>query len=405
MLNRNKRWAALIPRRARVASCALTLTTLTVTLALAHAHAGGGDERIKLLRVPDGGVQPQAATERDGTIHLIFFRGEPYHGDLYYTSRLANAEEFRARVRVNSQPGTAVAVGTIRGGQLALGRNGRVHVVWNGPVDAGAKAAIQEGAALFYSRSNEDQTAFERQRDLIQRTAALDGGGTVAADADGHVYAAWHGRAPEAAAGEERRALWVARSNDDGANFSAEERALDRSTGACACCGTRAAAGEDGVLYVLYRAAMRGTDRDMMLLASRDRGRQFVGRSLQPWRINACPMTSETLATGRAGAVVAAWETQGQVSFARVDRAAEPISPPGRGGDRKHPAVALNVRGEVLLAWAEGTGWQKGGDLAWQVFDPSGRPTAEKGRIRNGIPVWGLPTAVARPDGGFVIMH
>jgi len=39
------------------------------------------------------------------------------------------------------------------------------------------------------------------------------------------------------------------------------------------------------------------------------------------------------------------------------------------------------------------------------VFDATGRPTDEKGRVRNGIPVWGLPTAVARPDGGFAIIH
>jgi hypothetical protein len=43
--------------------------------------------------------------------------------------------------------------------------------------------------------------------------------------------------------------------------------------------------------------------------------------------------------------------------------------------------------------------------LAWQVFDRSGRPIGAEGRIQDGIPVWGLATVVARPDGGFTIIH
>ena len=81
------------------------------------------------------------------------------------------------------------------------------------------------------------------------------------------------------------------------------------------------------------------------------------------------------------------------------------MSPPGGGGGRKHPAVAGNAEGETILVWAEGTGWKRGGDLAWQVFDRSGRPTDEKGRVEGGVPVWGLATVVARPDGGFTIIR
>jgi hypothetical protein len=128
---------------------------------------------------------------------------------------------------------------------------------------------------------------------------------------------------------------------------------------------------------------------------------------LHPWRLVACPMSSESLAEGPSG-VTAAWETNGRVFFSRIDpktpEPLRPVAPPG-GGDRKHPAVAVSAKGETLLVWAEGTGWQRGGALAWRVFDPSGRPTRESGRVEKGVPVWGLPTAVARPDGGFTIIH
>jgi hypothetical protein len=43
--------------------------------------------------------------------------------------------------------------------------------------------------------------------------------------------------------------------------------------------------------------------------------------------------------------------------------------------------------------------------LAWQVFDRSGRPIGPEGRLEGGVPVWSLATVVARPDGGFTIIH
>ncbi|MGV3722613.1 MAG: hypothetical protein ACO1SX_17040 [Actinomycetota bacterium] len=119
-------------------------------------------------------------------------------------------------------------------------------------------------------------------------------------------------------------------------------------------------------------------------------------------------MSSEAFVEGPSG-VLAAWETQGQVKFARVGpqslKLSAPISAPGTGRNRKHPVLAVNARGEILLAWTEGTGWKRGGALAWQVFDASGKPTADKGRVEGGVPIWGLAAAVAGPDGGFTLIH
>lgn len=119
-------------------------------------------------------------------------------------------------------------------------------------------------------------------------------------------------------------------------------------------------------------------------------------------------MSSEALVEGPNG-VYAAWETQGQVKFARVEpgsvKHAPPVAAPGPGKDRKHPALAVNAAGETLLAWTEGTGWNRGGALAWQLYDRNGKPTGEKGRVEGGIPAWGLATAVSSPTGGFTILH
>src|SRR4029077_5672042 len=119
---------------------------------------------------PRGGIQPQAVADSKGTIHLIYFRGEPRAGDLYYVQRAAGQKEFWEPMRVNSTSGSAIAVGTVRGGQLALGKAGRIHVAWNG---AG------KNSGMLYSRLSDKGTGFETQRDLMRVSAVSDGGCTL----------------------------------------------------------------------------------------------------------------------------------------------------------------------------------------------------------------------------------
>jgi hypothetical protein len=369
-------------------------------------EAAGGADRVAVIATPDGGIQPQAVADDSGVIHLVYFQGDPAAGDLYYVRSKPGTTEFSRPIRVNSQAGSAVAIGTIRGGQLALAGDGRIHVAWNGSQKAAPPNPIN-GTPMLYTRWSKDRGAFEPQRNLMHRSFYLDGGGSIGADKDGNVFVAWHATSADATPGEAGRRLWIARSRDGGATFADEEPAIASDTGACACCGTKALVDRGGTLYVLYRAAKGNVERDMMLLTSGDHGAHFEVASLEPWRVNVCPMSSEALVDTPSG-VLAAWETKEQIAFARIDprsvAATRPTSPPG-GGSRKHPAIAANKDGEIIVVWAEGTGWQRGGALAWRVFDRSGRATSEMGRVRAGIAVWSLPAVVARPDGHFVIIH
>lgn len=393
--------------RAGVAS----LLVASALVATAFSAAGPGTE-VLLTRVPNSGIQPEATLDRNGALHLIYFSGEPGAGEIFYVRSKDYGQSFSTPVRVNSQAGSAIATGTIRGGQIAIGRNGRVHVAWNGSDRANPKGLInpangQPSAPFLYARSNADGTAFEVQRNLTTRSYGVDGGGSIAADADGNVYAAWHSLAAGGGTGEDHRLVWIARSTDDGATFAVEQPAWREPTGACGCCGVRMFAGPSNILYLLYRSATAMTHRDIYLIESNDRGLTFRGSRVQPWEINACPMSSMSIASTPAR-VFGAWETAGQVYFGEMDpknaRIPAPGSAPGDGGTRKHPRLAVNSKGEILFVWTEGTAWAKGGALAWQMFDPSGRATTVKGSA-SGIPVWSFAAPFVRSDGGFVILY
>lgn len=397
------------------------MTRRQVGLACAGALAGfaattraNSQERVRVTRIPDGGLQPQVAIDSQGKLHLAYFTGEPRQGNLFYAASTDGGATFSHAIPVNNEQGSAIATGTIRGAQIALGKNGRVHIAWNGSKSDGPlnPDSGKPGMPMLYARMTDAGDAFEPQRNLMLRSFGLDGGGSLAADQMGNVYVAWHGIGESEASGtgkegEARRRVWVAKSRDDGGSFSTEQKAWPEETGACGCCGMKIYADRRSNIFALYRSATQSVHRDIYLLTSKDQGKSFQGRLLHKWAINACPMSSMDFASNGT-AVVGAWETGGQVYWVRVDSdagsARQPLSAPGEGKGRKHPRVAVNQKGEVLLVWTEGTGWQKGGSLAYQLFDESGKPTLERAQLP-GVAAWSFAAVAAKPDGSFSLLY
>jgi hypothetical protein len=368
------------------------------------AHAGELDasRKVTLVRVPGGGIQPQVVADEAGTVHMIYYQGDSGNGDLYYVRSRDGGASFSAALRVNSSTGSAIAIGNIRGGHLAIGKNGRVHVAWNASRSAGKPGH----EPMLYTRLNDAGTAFEPQRNLIHKAYGLDGGGAVAADASGDVYVLWH--APEPGTeGEGNRRVWIACSRDDGKTFERERVAYDRPTGACGCCGLNAFADRSGALYVLYRSATEMVHRDIYLLVSHDKGETFRGEDVSKWNVGYCVMSSESFSESSKG-VLAAWETEKQAYYGRIDpdtgKIPTPMAAPGSGENRKYPAIAANAQGETIFAWTEGMAWKKRGRVAWQVYDKSGKATADHGQAE-GVPAWSLVAVFTRSDGGFAIVY
>lgn len=347
---------------------------------------------VQILRLPAGALQPSVAVDQRGVAHAVYFSGSPAHGDVFYTRFDQNGDMSHA-VQVNTEAGSAIATGNVRGARLAVGRDERVHVVWTGA----------NSRHMWYTHSRAEG-GFVPERNVHQLEGPLDGG-SVAADLRGHVYVIWHGELP-GGKGEENRRAWVARSDDEGQTFDREEAASPAAIGACGCCGTAGATAPDGTLYLLYRSSREAVHRDTVLLSSRDYGRNFAARDLHEWNVPACPMSTFSIAAA-AGTVVTAWETAGQIYWTRVKSAGKeppvPIAVPGTPGGRKHPAIAQNKRGETLVAWTEGMGWSRGGTVLWQLYDKGGAPVGEPAAAGN-IPAWSLIAAYARADGGFTLV-
>ena len=378
-----------------------------ISLGLSAAEPPAG---VEIRRVPERGIKPSVVADAGGGLHMIYFSGEPAAGDAFYAESRDGGATWSQSVRVNSQPGSVLGVSHARGPHIALGRGGRVHALWLGSQKAepaGNPDKPQAGGGhphapmpILYSRMDAKRAAFEPQRKIITHATGLDGDGALAADSAGHVYAVVHAKEP-GDTGEAQRSVYVARSDNDGATFAAEKSVLPERTGVCACCALTARVDGAGRLAILYRQAWQTSERGMNLLTSADAGKTFQLAKLDEWKLAACPMSVSALLPSRTG-VLGAWENGGQIFWGTPGGEVRPL--PGRGGTRKGPSLAVNARGETLVAWMENTSFAGGGDVVWQVFSADGQPTGATGR-RNDLPSHGWIAAASRPDGGFVVLY
>src|SRR5690349_1554565 len=79
--------------------CSRCMKALLLSLCAAALFAVPGSPSspdISLVRVPNGGIQPQAVTDRRGTLHLLYYSGTSGSGDLYYVKSSDSARTWSA---------------------------------------------------------------------------------------------------------------------------------------------------------------------------------------------------------------------------------------------------------------------------------------------------------------------
>jgi hypothetical protein len=152
------------------------------------------------------------------------------------------------------------------------------------------------------------------------------------------------------------------------ARLDRSDSARELTGGVCYCCKTTIAAGADGAIYAAWRHVYPGNIRDIAFTVSRDGGRTFAPParvSDDRWVLDGCPENGPAMAVDNSGRVHVVWPTL----VAGAAPGSEPtlalyyaVSLDGRQfsprqripteGVPRHPQIVLDSSG-VVVTWDE----------------------------------------------------
>jgi hypothetical protein len=155
--------------------------------------------------------------------------------------------------------------------------------------------------------------------------------------------------------------LYISGSDD----VAAGPRAI--ASGVCYCCKTALAVAQDGSIYAAWRHVYPGNVRDIAFTVSRDGGRTFsppARVSNDEWVLDGCPENGPSIAADAKGVVHIIWPTlvngtgaePALALFYATTHDGRTFTPRTRiptDGTPRHPQVATNREGRVLVAWDE----------------------------------------------------
>ena len=265
--------------------------------------------------------QPQLASG-NGAVAVVFGSGD----SIWFSRSADNGVSFSAPSKVADLP------------KLLLGRHRGPRVVMSG--GAIVVSAIATDSDLFYWRSTDGGRNWSKPAAINdQPKAAREGLHAMAADADGHVAAAWlDDRTP----GGKR--LYGAFSNDAGATWSKNALLYQSPSGTiCQCCHPSLVSLGHGEFAVMWRNVLEGS-RDFYTLRLQD-GKPVAPAAKQgagTWKLDACPMDGGGLAL-RNGELVSAWRREHDLYLAEAGK------PEVKIGTGQDVALAVNGKGEYAI--------------------------------------------------------
>jgi len=149
-------------------------------LALVTALHPSAAERVQVIPAPGNGQVPDAEVDRDGAIHLAYVS----RNDAWYVKSTDAGKTFTAPIRINSEPGTVHPPNMYRGPDIAVGKKGRVHVIWY--ISAYQRKLPKDQWGVFYSYLDPGKTEFAPSQNLNHKPSDNY---SLAADEKGNAFA------------------------------------------------------------------------------------------------------------------------------------------------------------------------------------------------------------------------
>ncbi len=336
------------------------LAILNAVAAFMIAGAGQAAEaalpKVTTVPVPAGGHAMEAKTDAHGTIHLVFDSSDGPQ----YAKSIDHGKTLSTPIPIVDPASRKAGLEFITW-DMAVTSDGAVHVAIGN--NAWKLKLPKDEWGFFYTRLLPGETAFAPLRNINHKPSE---GFSLAVTENGDVTAIWMADK-----------LFVNVSHDGGNTFASAVE-IDPVLNPCNCCTTRSVYGADGRLAIMYREETNN-DRDIYL-ALWDQAHNKVTKtrvSTTPWKIDSCPMTYYSVTQSGDG-FVAAWPTQGEIYFARLDASGKPRAPkeiktPGSNGMRTGILTLTTADGGALVAW------KKDNQLGWQLYDNRGRPSGTPG--------------------------
>ena len=287
-------------------------------------------------------------------------------GDVMIAVSRDGGAVFGAPVRVNAHAGEARVSGEIPPRVALQARQGSdpiVSVTWTAK---DLTTQIKTARSIDGGRSFAGVTALQAQAaagDRGWQASAIDGRGTLHA-----IWLDHRGMAAGAAKGHEHKGEHdgVAMAQRSGLYYASSGRGeRELFTGVCYCCKTALATGPAGEIYAAWRHVFENNMRDIAFTASRDGGATFAPLLRvheDKWSINGCPDDGPAMAVDAAGTVHLVWPTvlngtEGALHYSTSNDGrsfAPPVRVPTLGSPKpSHPQIAINEKGQVLIAWDE----------------------------------------------------
>ena len=308
------------------------------------------------------GSSPQLAMDAQGTIRMVFGRGDT----VFAATSGDQGTTFAAPVVVGVVP--AMHLGNTRGPVIASSRSRTL-------IAAGDRTG---NTTLFELDHASNQWTRKSWMLNTATGSSPEGLGSLAADSADTFFAVWLDFRESM-----QTHLYLARLQSGATSAPVNTRIYASPDGhVCECCRPMMAV-NGGSITVLFRNWVAG-NRDMYVITSTDRGQTFAPATklgTSSWKLDACPMDGGALGLDDAGRPLSVWRREESVYYTGPNGGEQLI------GNGKNPMMSVRGTTTYLV-------WDSGGQIRLRILPSTSDVDVGRGR---------LPQVLATNDGAALV--